>query len=98
MESIDVIYDICQLLNRKESHTDAVDNKHNVKNDSYQINGGSCITTILYLVVDTDILLQSLVSADLIQIKNSALDKFVEDLCSCKTLKMLSDGVNNGAT
>ena len=50
------------------------------------------------MVVHTDPLRQSGVSADLIKIKDFASDKLVEDLCSYKTLKKLSDGVNNGAT
>ena len=58
-ESIDVMYAICQFLNWKESHTGAVDNKHNVKNDCYQIIGGSCIPTIGNLVLDTDLLRKS---------------------------------------
>ena len=98
VESIDVMYAICQLLDRKESHTGAVYNKHNAKNDRYQIIGGYCITTIGTLVVDTDILRQSGVSADLIKIKDFASDKLVEDLCSYKTLNMLYDDVSNGAT
>ena len=56
VESIDVMYAICKLLNGKKSHTGAVDNKHNVKNDRYQIIGGSCIPTIGNLVVDTYLL------------------------------------------
>ena len=56
------MYDLCQFLNRKESHTGAVDNKHNGNNDRYQIIGGYCIPTIVNLVVDTDILRQSGVS------------------------------------
>ena len=43
VESIGVVYAIFQFLNGKESHTGAVNNKHNVKNDCYQIIGGSCI-------------------------------------------------------
>ena len=56
VESIDVMYAICKLLNGKKSHTGAVYNKHNVKNDRYQIIGGSCIPTIGNLVVDTYLL------------------------------------------
>ena len=92
------MYAIYQFLNGKESHTGSVDNKHNVNNCRYQIIGGYCIPTIGNLVVDTDILRQSGVSSDLIKIKDFASDKLVEDLCSYKTLKKLSDGVNNGAT
>ena len=69
-----------------------------MNNDRYQIIGVYCIPTIGNLVVDTDILRQSVVSADLIKIKDFASYKLVEDICSYKTLKMLSDGVNNGAT
>ena len=69
-----------------------------MNNDRYQIIGGSCIPKIVNLVVDTDLLLQSRVSAYLIRIKGFASDNLVEDLCSYKTLKMLSDGVKNGAT
>ena len=98
VESIDVMYDICQLLNGKEYHTGSVDNKHNVNNDSYQIIGGSCIPTIENLFVDTYLLRQSGVSEDLINIKEFALDKFVAALYSYKTLKKWSDGVKNGAT
>ena len=66
-----------------------------MNNDRYQIIGGSYIPKIVNLVVDTDLLLQSGVSAYLIRIKEFASDKLVEDLCSYKTLKMLSDSVKN---
>ena len=69
-----------------------------MNNCRYQIIGGYCIPTIGNLVVDTDILRQSGVSADLIKIKDFASNKLVEYLCSYKTLKKLSDGVNNIAT
>ena len=64
-----------------KNNTGAVDNKQNVKNDRYQIIGGSCIPTIVNLVVDADLLQQSGVSPGLIKIKDFASDKLVEDLC-----------------
>ena len=39
VETVDVMCAICQFLDGKESHTGAVDNKHNVNNDRYQIIG-----------------------------------------------------------
>ena len=69
-----------------------------MNNYCYQIIGGYFIPEIGNLVVDTDILRKSVVSADLINIKEFVSYKLVEDLCSYKTLKKLSDGVNNGAT
>ena len=86
------------IIEWERIHNGAVDNKHNVKNDRYQIILGYCILTIVNLVVDTDLLRKSGVSADLIKIKEFASYKLIKDLCSHKTLEKLSDGVNNGAT
>ena len=69
-----------------------------MKNYRYQIIGLYCITTIGNFVVDTDLFRQSGLSADLIKIKYFASYKLVEDICSYKTFKKLSDFVNNGAT
>ena len=46
-ETTDVMQAIALFLdgNSKEDHTGAVNNKHNLKNDRYQITGGSCFTT-----------------------------------------------------
>ena len=86
------------IIEWERIHTGDVDNKHNVNNYRYQIIGGYFILTIGHLVVDTDLLWKSGVSAYLIKIKDFASDNLVEDICSYETLKKLSDGVKNGAT
>ena len=55
LETVGVMCAICQLLDGKEAHTGAVDNKQNVKNDLYKIIGGSCIYKIGNLNVDADL-------------------------------------------
>jgi len=55
----------------------AVDNKHCIKNDCYQLIGGSCIATIRNHNIDCNILLQAGVSKDLIVIKDFTSNKKV---------------------
>ncbi len=63
------------FLDGKEDNTGVVDNKHNLKNDRYQIAGGSCVPVIGNLGVDTDIMSQAGVQEEAYRMKDFACDK-----------------------
>ena len=96
VETDDVRTTICEFLNGDADHTGIVDNKHNVKNDRYQIVGGSCVPTIGNLLVDADLLRQAGVSPELIRPKDFASDKKVERLMSFETIQKLEDALASG--
>jgi hypothetical protein len=64
-ESSDVMEAVCKFLDGKTNYVGSVDNKHNAKNDRYQLIGGSCIGNIGNYVIDSELLQQSGVGKDL---------------------------------
>lgn len=92
-ETSDVMTALCQFLDGKVNYTALVDNKHNIKNDRYQIIGGSCLPTIGTLIVDADLLRAVGIPESEYRIKDFASDKLVDDLCSHKTIDALYKGL-----
>jgi len=95
-ETADVMKSVCSFLDGKENHTGVVDNKHNLKNDRYQIGGGSCCPTIGELVVDTDMMRQAGVREEEYRLKDFACDKLCQDFFSFKNVKKVFDGLMSG--
>ncbi len=50
---------VCNFLSGRCNFTGAVDNKHNVKNDRYQILGGSGVPLVGKYVADVDLIQQA---------------------------------------
>ena len=46
VETHDMLQTLCEFLERKKNHCAALDNEHNVKNDRYQLIGGSNAATM----------------------------------------------------
>jgi hypothetical protein len=76
LETKDVMRTICNFLCGHCNFTRVVDNKHNVKNDQYQLIGGSSITLVGKYVADVDLIRQAGAPEDLFFVKDFA----VEDL------------------
>jgi hypothetical protein len=91
LEQTDVMMAICNFLSGDDNHIGSVDNKHNIRNDRYQVIGGQALVSVGTWVCDSDLLLQSGVSQELIRIKDFASDKLVDDLCFHKVLKHVMD-------
>ena len=53
VETSDILLSLCEFLDGKHNFCAAVDNKHNVKNDRYQLIGGSNAATIGNYYIDT---------------------------------------------
>lgn len=98
LEQSDVMTAICNFLDGEDNHLGSVDNKHNIKNDRYQVIGGQQFVSIGEWAVDADLLLQSGVPQELIRIKDFASDKLVDELCSHKILKSVVDAMDDGTT
>ena len=96
LEQSDVMTAICRFLAAEDNHLGAVDNKHNIKNDRYQLIGGQQLVSIGKWVCDSDLLRQSGVPKELIRIKDFASDKLVDELCSHKILKQVIDALDEG--
>jgi len=94
LEQTDVMTAICNFLLGDDNHIGSVDNKHNIRNDRYQVIGGQALVSVGTWVCDLDLLLQSGVSQKLIRIKDFASDKLVDDLCSHKVLKRVMDAID----
>lgn len=92
-ETSDVMTALCQFLDGKVNYTASVDNKHNIKNDRYQIIGGSCLPTIGTLIIDADLLRAVGIPESEYRVKDFASDKLVDDLCSHKTIDALYKGL-----
>ena len=95
VETHDIMLALCEFLDRKNEYCAAVDNKHNIKNDRYQLIGGSNAGTMGNYYVDTNLLLMAKVSAELIAPKDFASDKKVEQLFSYKCLNKVNEAIGN---
>ena len=96
VETDDILQTLCLFLDGKISYCAAVDNKHNVKNDRYQLIGGSNVATMGNYYIDTNLLLMAGVSADLIAPKDFASDKKVEQLFSYSTMDKVDQEIEKG--
>ena len=96
VETHDVLQTLCLCLDGKINYCAAVDNKHNVKNDRYQLIGGSNVATMGTYCIDTNLLLMAGVSADLIAPKDFASDKKVEQLFSYPTINKVDNELEQG--
>jgi hypothetical protein len=96
VETHDILHTLCLFMDGKANYCAAVDNKHNVKNDRYQLIGGSNAATIGKYYVDTNLLLMAGVSSDLIAPKDFASDKKVEQLFSYPTINKVNEGIEEG--
>ena len=96
VETHDVLQTLCLCLDGKINYCAAVDNKHNVKNDRYQLIGGSNVATMGTYCIDTNLLLMAGVSADLIAPKDFASDKKVEQLFSYPTISKVDKELEKG--
>ena len=97
VETSDILLSLCEFLDGKHNFCAAVDNKHNVKNDRYQLIGGSNAATIGNYYVDTNLLLMSHASSELIVPKDFASDKKVEELFSYNTIEKVDNCFSNSA-
>ena len=79
LETKDVMTAICNFLTGRCNFTGAVDNKHNVKNDRYQIIGGSGVPVVGKYVNDANLIRirQEGFLEDLWIVKDFASDKFI---------------------
>ncbi len=75
LETKDVMTTICNFLSGCCNFTGVVDNKHSVKNDKYQIIGGSGVPLVGNYVADVDLIRQAGVPEDLWIAKDFASDK-----------------------
>ena len=96
VETYDILQTLCQFLDGKIEYCAAVDNKHNVKNDRYQLIGGSNAATIGNYYIDTNLLILAEVSSELIAPKDFASDKKVEQLFSYATLNKVDEQIQEG--
>jgi hypothetical protein len=96
LETKDVMTTICNFLGGRCNFTGAVDNKHNVKNDRYQLIGGSGVPIVGKYVADVDLIRQAGVPEDLFIVKDFASDKKVEELFSYGTMKKIEDAMIDG--
>jgi hypothetical protein len=74
----------------------AVDNKHNVKNDQYQLIGGSGVPLVGKYVANVDLIRQVGVQEDLFIVKDFASDKKVKELFLYGTIKKIEDAITDG--
>ncbi len=96
LETKDVMTAICNFLSGRYNFTGAVDNKHNVKNDRYQIIGGSGVPLVGKYVADVDLIRQAYVPEDLWIVKDFDSDKKVEDLFLYCTMKKIEEAMIEG--
>ena len=96
VETSDILQTLCEFIDGKIDYCAAVDNKHNVKNDRYQLIGGSNAATIGNYYIDTNLLLLAEVSSELIAPKDFASDKKVEQLFSYNTLNKVDEQIQEG--
>ena len=96
LETKDVMTTICNFLSGCCNFTGAVDKKHNVKNDRYQIIGGSGVPLVGNYVADVDLIRQAGVPEDLWIVKDFASDKKVEDLFLYCTMKKIEEAMIEG--
>jgi hypothetical protein len=75
LETKDVMTTICNFLSGRCNFTGAVDNKHNVKNDRYQIIGGSGVPLVGKYVADVNLIQQAGVPENLWIVKDFTSDK-----------------------
>jgi hypothetical protein len=96
LETKYVMRTICTFLCGCCNFNRVVDNKHNVKNDQYQLIGGSSVTVVGKYVADVDLIRQGGVPEDLFIVKDFASDKKVKDLFSYGTMKKIEDAMIDG--
>ncbi len=97
LETKDVMTTICNFLSgRCNFFTGVVDNKHNVKNDRYQLIGGSSVPLVGKYVADVDLIGQAGIPEDLWIVKDFASDNKVEDLFSYCTMKKIEQAMIEG--
>ncbi len=77
LETKDIMRTICNFLCGRCNFTRAVDNKHNVKNDQYQLIGGSAVPLIGKYVANVVLIRQTGVSEDLFIVTDFASNKKV---------------------
>ncbi len=73
-----------------------MDNKHNIKNDQYQLIGGSGVPLVGKYVVNVDLIRQMDIPEDLFIVKDFASDKKVEELFVYGTMKKIEDAMIDG--
>ena len=98
LQSSDVMISICKFLDEKSKYLAAAINKHNVKNDRFQLIGKSCVATIGDHMIDCDLLWQAGVSKILWRVWDYASDKLMAKLYSYAMLKKLAEGIDEGKT
>ncbi len=96
LETKDVMTTICNFLSGHCNYTGAVDNKHNIKNDRYQIIGGSGVPLVGKYVADVNLIRQAGIPEYLWIVKDFASDKKVEDLFSDCTMKEIEEAMIEG--
>ncbi len=96
LETKDGMTTICNFLSGHCHFTGAVDNKHNVKNDRYQIICGSGVPLVGKYVADVNLIQQAGVPEDLWIVKDFTSDKKVEDLFSYCTMKKIEEAMIEG--
>ncbi len=75
LETKNVMTTICNFLSGGCNFNEAVDNKHNVKNDGYQIIGGSGVPLVGKYVADVDLIRHEGIPENLWIVKDFASDK-----------------------
>ena len=58
VETSDILLSLCEFLDGKKNFCAAVDNKHNINNDRYQLIGGSNAATIGNYYIDTNLYIE----------------------------------------
>jgi hypothetical protein len=84
LETKDVMTAICNFLSRRCNFTGAVDNKHNVKKDRYQIVSRSGFPLVGKYVANVDLIQQASVPEDLWIVKDFADDDADTDKSNMK--------------
>ena len=96
VETHDVLETLCKFIDGKINYCATVDNKHNIKNDRYQLIGGSNAACIGNYYIDTNLLLMAGVSSELLVPKDFASDKKVEQLFSYPTISKVDNEIQEG--